>query len=135
MGCGLLVFQGALRMRFEGRELKPYAEPVSVSKLTRGSVYFAVTYVDDQMLMPMVEPIIFAGQNLDAGDVGSVIYFQDAASYRQGIRHESPARGGDATFFAALESEIKHIFEYESALDELLRCALRRRKMAEDGPA
>ncbi|SRR6266852_2111158 len=112
-------------MRFEGRELNPYAEPVSASKLTQGSVYFAVTYVDDQMLVPTVEPLIFAGRNLDAGDVGSVVYFQDAASYRRGTRHDSIANEGEATFFAAPDNEVRHIFEYENALDELLRCALR----------
>lgn len=120
-------------MRFEERELKPYAEPVPVSKLTQGSVYFLVSYIDDRMLMPTVEPLIFVGENLDAGDVGRVVYFQDVPSYRHGIRHDSAGKKGEATFFTASEGEMLHIFEYENALDELLRCALRRRKIARDG--
>jgi hypothetical protein len=119
-------------MRFEERELKPYAEPVPAKRLASGSAYFSVTYIDDQMLIPTVEPLIFAGENLSSGDVGRVVYFQDAGSYRKGIRHDSPPKEGEATFFAAPEGQIQHIFEYEGALDELLRCALRRRKMAMD---
>ena len=34
-------------MHFEGRELKPYAEPVSKSELREGETYFAVNYVDN----------------------------------------------------------------------------------------
>jgi hypothetical protein len=122
-------------MRFEERELKPFAEPVPVSKLTQGSVYFSVGYIDDQLLMPTVEPLVYIGENLDAGDVGHVSYFQDASSYRQGIRHDSPSKEGKATFLTASEGKMPPIFEYESALNELLTCALRRRKIAEDGPA
>lgn len=120
-------------MRFEERALKPYAEPISFDELKQGAIYFSVSYVDDQLLMPMVEPLIYIGENLDAGDVGRVSYFQDASSYRQGIRHGSPSKEGEATFFAASEGKMPPIFEYERALDELLRCALRRRKKAMDG--
>ena len=115
-------------MQFEQRELKPYAEPASGSSLTVGCVYFSVIYVDDEMLMPTVEPLIFIGENLDAKDTGRVVYFQDAHSYHQGLRHNSDAKECDITLFAAPENEIQHIFEYENAVDELLRCALRRRK-------
>ncbi len=115
-------------MRFEERVLKPYAEPVSASKLTEGSVYFLVTYLDDRLLIPTVEPWVFIGENLDVSDVGRVVYFQDACSYRKGIRRDFATKDGDATFFSGPANEIPPIFEYESALDELLRCALRRRK-------
>jgi len=131
-GFLLFSFQGDNTMRFEAQELKPYAEPVPASRLVQGSVYFSVTYVDHQMLMPTMEPLVFAGENLNPSDVGRVVYFQDAVSYRRGIRHDSPAED-EATFFVTPEAEIKHMFEYEGALHELLRCALRRRKMAMDG--
>ena len=119
-------------MRFEERLLKPYAEPVSFSELRQGVIYFSVSYLDDQLLMPTVEPLIYVGENLDAGDVGSVLYFQDVSSYRRGIRRDSPSKEDEATFFAVSEGKMPPIFEYERALDELLRCALRRRKMPED---
>ena len=123
------------QMRFEERVLKPYAEPISFGELRQGAIYFSVSYVDDQLLMPTVEPLIYIGDNLDAGDVGRVSYFQDASSYRRGVRHNSPSKEGEATFFTASEGKMPPIFEYERALDELLRCALRRRKIVEDGRA
>ena len=41
-------------MHFEGRELKPYAEPVTASELKQGSVYFSVTFADDDMTIPVM---------------------------------------------------------------------------------
>jgi hypothetical protein len=34
-------------IRFEGRDLRSYAEPASGSKLRKGAEYFFVEYVDD----------------------------------------------------------------------------------------
>ena len=42
-------------MRIEERTLKPYAEPVSVERLEVGEVYFAVNFVDEEMLVPSLE--------------------------------------------------------------------------------
>jgi hypothetical protein len=114
-------------MRFEERELKPYAEPISAGELKEGSVYFSVNYVDEAMLIPVVEPVVFIGSNLDADDHGRV-YFQDIESYRAGVRHDTASADDQATFLTGSDKRIGHIFEYESALDELLRCALRRRE-------
>jgi len=36
----------SLAMRFEARELKPYAEPVSASDLKEGAVYFFVNFAE-----------------------------------------------------------------------------------------
>jgi hypothetical protein len=101
---------------FDGRELKPYAEPVSSNELQEGAVYFAVNYVDDEMLIPLMETLVFIGRNLEPGDVGTV-YFQDVESYREGVRY-----GSDA------ENELGHIFDYEQALDGLMHCSLRRKE-------
>jgi hypothetical protein len=112
-------------MYFESRELKPHAEPVTASELYDGEVYFSVTFVDDEMLIPVVDPVVLIGRNLEEGDVDSV-YFQDADSFRRGIRYRVNG-DGDATFYSGPETEINHIFEYEPALDVLLACAFRRR--------
>ena len=114
-------------MHFEGRELGPYAEPVSASELDKGAVYFAVNYVDDDMLIPLVETLVFVGKNLEPEDVG-VAYFQDVESYREGVRYGWDADDGSATFQSGPENELKHIFTYEHALDELMRCSLRRKE-------
>jgi hypothetical protein len=40
-------------MRFEARELKSYAEPVTASQLREGEIYFSVQFADESMLIPM----------------------------------------------------------------------------------
>jgi len=116
------------RMRFEERELKPYAEPVSSSELREGVVYFAVQFVDEEMLIPTMEPLVFIGRNLNPEDVGQ-LYFQDAGSYRQGLRHTSATGEDDsATLYQQAEAQVSHIFEYDRALDALMACSLRRQK-------
>jgi hypothetical protein len=110
-------------MRFEERELKPYAETVSPDKLQVGTVYFAVNFVDDEMLIPIMEPKVFIGRNLNSKQ-GDSLHFQDIDSYRRGIRFDSATENDEARFESGTE---RHLFEYEKALDVLLRCSLRRR--------
>jgi len=111
-------------VHFEGRDLPDYAEPVSASYLREGQIYFAVTYVDNEMLVPVMETIVFIGRNLEPDDLDQV-YFQDIWSHREGVSY-SESDDGRATFQCGAEAEIGHIFEYEHALEELMRCALRR---------
>ena len=112
-------------MRFAERELKPYAEPVPIEELKEGSVYFAVTFVDPEMLIPICQPMVFIGRNLEEHD-RDVLYFQDAETYRLGVRRESATPDDDATFYSGTTAD--HIFEYERALDRLLACSLRRQE-------
>ncbi|HEX9982474.1 MAG TPA: hypothetical protein VGF69_04350 [Thermoanaerobaculia bacterium] len=74
-------------MRFEARELKKYAEPISASDLEEGAVYFALTFVDEEMLIPHVETIVYVGANLDGTD-GNRVYFQDIDSFKAGTRFD-----------------------------------------------
>ena len=113
-------------MRFEKRELKPYAEHVSLSDLKESLVYFSVTFVDDDMHIPVMEPLVFVGRNLHEKDAGR-LYFQDVDSYRRGVRYQSASGNDYATFFECSEDELSNIFEYEHALETLMRCSLRRR--------
>ena len=39
-------------MRFEARELHPYAEPLTASELREGVTYFLVNFVDEKGLIP-----------------------------------------------------------------------------------
>jgi hypothetical protein len=107
------------------REVPSYAEPVSKADLKDGGVYFSAQFMDEAMLIPIVETLVFAGTDLEEGDQGA-LYFQDAGSYRHGIRYDS--EGADcANFYIQDEHSIKHIFEYDRALDGLIQCALRRK--------
>src|SRR5687767_12608228 len=51
-------------MYFEGRELKPYGEFVKASDLVVGRVYFRVSYLDLDMMIPELVPLVFIGRNL-----------------------------------------------------------------------
>jgi hypothetical protein len=115
-------------MRFGERELTSFAQPVSEDSLNEGQVYFSVQYMEDGLLTPTIKPLVFVGKYVSPDGL-SRFRFQDISSYRRGIRYDSAA-AGEANFESAREGGVNHIFEYERALDELMRCALRRRKVS-----
>jgi hypothetical protein len=110
-------------MRFEERELKAYAEPVLPDQLQEGKVYFSVIFLDEDGLVPMMEPRVFIGSKVEPE--GDKLYFQAFHSYQRGIRFESPNADDEATFQTGTG---RYMFEYDRALDVLMACALRRRK-------
>jgi hypothetical protein len=116
--------------QFEARQLKPYAEPVTAEELKVASVYFSVQFMDEKLLVPTVEPWIFLGKNLRSEDIDSH-YFQTFGSYSEGIRLDDDCKDGDYCFQVASTNGMNHIFEYERALDVLMRSALRRRKSSD----
>ena len=111
-------------MRFEERELKPYSEPMSPEELKTGETYFAVLFLDDSGNVPILEPRVFIGRDLEPGDEAK-FYFQDYVSYKRGTRIDTATKDDEAIFETGAE---KHTFEYERALEVLMVCALRRRK-------
>lgn len=127
-------------LRFEARELATHAKPVSVDSLKIGVTYFSVAFLDREMRVPILQPLVFIGKNLVEGDVNRV-YFQDADSHREGITFEAEedeaepvtsksltrAAVASAVFYEVAETDAGNIFEYEDALNELLKCSLRRR--------
>ena len=123
----------SLRMFYEAREIKPYAEHVNADRLEEGAVYFSCMFLDDgETGSPVLEPLVFIGRNLlpeDVHGIETTVYFQDAHSYLRGARHDSSLPGvpmpriegaseGDATWF----------FEYERALDQLIGHWLQRHR-------
>ena len=124
MNSSLWERDGVMTMRFE-REVKLYAEPVLPGLLKEESIYFFVHFVDDEMLIPTMEPVVFVGRNFEAGDDGRV-YFQDLDSYREGTRYDTANDENEAKFQTGPEEDLGHVFEYEQALDVLIACSLRR---------
>jgi hypothetical protein len=112
-------------VHFSGRDLKSYAEPITPDRLVVGEMYFSVQYHDQDMLAPEVEALVFLGNNLDPGPEGICHYFQDAGSFLAGVRFGSGDEQ-DAQIYRQSQGQVKHIFEFERALDELLKCSLRR---------
>ena len=115
-------------MLFEAREIKSYAEPVSASELEMGSIYFFVEFYDDEMLIPILQPVVFVGEDLEPEDRGEV-YFQDAGSFLEGTRYANVSEENPATFYAGSRDEVGHVFEYERALEVLMGCSLRRKRI------
>ena len=111
-------------MRFAERELKPYAEPVAPDQLKVGETYFGIQFLDENCFVPVLEPKVFIGRNLEPEDKDE-LYFQDFDSYRSGVRYDTASAQDEAVFETGAE---KHVFEYERALDVLLTCSLRREK-------
>jgi len=113
-------------MYLEGRELKPYAEPVQASELIEGEAYYSVTFVDGEMHIPDMDTLVFIGKNLNDGDTDS-LYFQDIDSHQKGVRYESATEGDHAVFVECAGDELNNIYEYEHMLDVLMRCSLLRK--------
>ena len=116
-----------IQMRWEGRELNPNAEPVSPTEIEEGQLYFNVAYADDDKLVAVMQTLVFIGRDLGAGDEGKW-YFQDVEAYQEGITYSPDLEDEWSEFHAASEKELVHIFEFERAPEELMRCSLRRRK-------
>ncbi len=114
---------------FPATELKPFGEPVTPEQMKKGRVYFALHYLDEDMFVPIVHPMVFLGWNL-AGDGPGLRYFQDFDSFRAGIRYPTRTEEESSHFEAYGPDEGKHIFEYDKALELLMTCALRRREAA-----
>lgn len=108
------------------RDVPSSAEPVSAGDLLEGKVYFSVQYADEALLLPVVETLVFTGMEKDEDGL-AICCFQDLTSHQQGIRRGS-SEAGTALFYVQQTNQLRHIFEYGDALDELIRCALRRQK-------
>ena len=119
-------------MRFESRELKAYAEYVRTPDLREESVYFYVSFIDEEGLIPMLQPVVFVGQDLEPGDTGTV-YFQDAGSFLAGVRFSDSNEADDdevRAVFYSFPAENGHVLEYEQALDVLVFCSMKRGEKA-----
>mgnify|MGYP003484114922 FL=1 len=113
-------------MHFEGRELKPYSEPISAEDLREGEIYFSITFADDRMLVPSLEPLVFIGRDLETGDSHEA-YFQDVESYRRGMRFSGGVESGPGKITSGSDNQLGHLLSHEAALEVLMGCSLRRR--------
>lgn len=112
---------------FHQRELPPAAHPISSDQLTMDNIYFMVDYADEEMKVPLVRSIVFIGRNLGDDDDTDTIYFQDVDSYLGGIRFSDNPTPGSCLFFHCSADDLGAIFEFEQALDELMKCSVRRK--------
>lgn len=127
---------------FEGRSLQLYGEYVLTADLVAGRVYFKLSFLDEDMVVPEMYALVFIGKDLRSQLPG--LYFQDAESYFDGLRlknddyvpsyegEELPDGsrwgGDDHQFEWHKEKKYSGVFEFEGALNSLLACSLRRRR-------
>jgi hypothetical protein len=124
-GISEVESQENIQLRFEERELKDHAEPVTAAELTPGRVYFSLQFVDEAMFFPVLEPWMYLGKVL--GDDSGKLIFQNFGSFQQGTRFETAGHDDRHFFQITTSNGLNHIFEYERALNVLMSCALKRR--------
>lgn len=101
---------------------------VPPEQLRDGSVYFTVTYVDELLLVPRLDALVFIGHNLGEEDERE-LYFQDAASYAVGVRLGDETIPEGAYIISGPPDVVK-VMEFDDAMEALAKCQLRRSKAA-----
>ena len=51
-------------LHFPAREIPPYGEYATTETLVVGQTYFSMVFVDQQMRIPELTPLVFIGRNL-----------------------------------------------------------------------
>ena len=105
------------------RDIPPWSQHASAASLVEGATYFRVGYFDRDLHVPFMDPVVFVGRNLGEGD-SAKLYFQTLESHMAGVRLGSPDH--EAGDFHRVSEDTPFVYEYERALDELLRCSRRR---------
>ena len=129
-----------MSMRFAARDIKPYADHVRGSDLVVGRVYFRILFLDEDMAVPSLEPLVFIGRDLHVEGPG--LYYQDPPSYLANERFDamqahplplSPTFQGTTWerngcwFDMERHGDFSSVQEYDEALESLLRCSIARR--------
>jgi hypothetical protein len=108
-----------------------YSEPIDLSELKQGNLYFMLNYFDEEVLIPELQTLVFLGREV-TGEKNSLLYFQDIESYTtRGPYPNSADRPGD--FFDCTDDQLGCIFRLDKAVLELQHCMRRREKMMPKG--
>lgn len=110
---------------FEARELKRFADPIGGADLKEGTAYFSVYFLDDESLIPGLEPHVFIGRDIEDWEPG--LFFQDIDSYSRGVRHNTASADHPVALAVDSDDDLGH-YEYEQALEDLMVCSLQRRR-------
>lgn len=100
-------------------------EFVPWQSLTVGQVYFSLGFLDSEMLVPELLPLVFVGVDVAHEDDG-LVYFQDYESYYAGTRFATTSARAPARFMT-FEKEEVCVVEFEQVLTEFLGCSVRRK--------
>lgn len=84
-------------------------------ELSEEKVYFTLQYLDENLLVPIIQTLVYLGKNLD-GEGSDLYYFQDIDSYQDGGGYPNH-KGTTGQVFTLPEKALINIF----ALDGLVR--------------
>jgi hypothetical protein len=115
------------RLHFAGRDVFPVAVPVPEAELRAGHTYFTVHFLGPASADPELEAWVYVGADLFPGEDVRGFFFQNAASYAQGLRHDVGAQEERPDLELMRRGQV-HVMYYEDALDVLLRCSLLRQQ-------
>lgn len=91
------------------------AEPIDSANLKKGEVYVRISYIDPQLLNPVLQVLIYSG--VERGDLNEEFFVFSP------IVREADSRGEKVCM---LRSGMKNIFDLRKGADEIVRCAFRR---------
>jgi len=114
-------------MYFEGRELTNSAIPVKAEELVLGEFYYHVTFFGSGLLIPNMDTLVYVGKDVIPHEPG-LFYFQDAESYANGLRIDSEDNKEGIILSRFDENSLNGIFDFDRALESLMRCSLLRQK-------
>jgi hypothetical protein len=110
-----------------GVEPKATIRPVSVTDLNNSDTYLSVSYLDDQLLIPIVETIVFLGCDIFA-EGGDTLYFQYAESYFEQGAFVPGVSQQREPLLAATPDGLNNIFTVPNGSEALVLCAERWRQ-------
>ncbi|MBT2119744.1 hypothetical protein KK141_21675 [Dyella sp. LX-66] len=116
-------------LTFEKREIDFYAQHVTYDELTVGDDYYMISYADGDCKIPVMESLIYLGKNIVGLDSAETLYFQDAESYRAGVRVTDSPERGTYELHGLKPDQLDMIYDFERALEELMRCSMQRKKI------
>ena len=106
-------------------------EPVAPSDLRKNHSYFMVTYVDEDMLVPIIQTLIYLGRNV-TGQHPGFLCFQDAESFFD-LGPYPQKKLGSGDLYVCPDEGLSGIFTLEKALRSLSRCVDRRTRRKQKG--
>jgi hypothetical protein len=116
------------KLQFAARELHPWLRTVRFDELVVHDVYYGIDYLDERLQLPHIRTLVYLGIDLCDGDKNKV-YFQDLDSFAAGVTladFEEPVTSAHGSFYTGSSDHLGWIFNFEDALEELMRCSLRR---------
>ena len=106
-----------------GRSIKP----VLAEDLRKGTIYLSLCYLDEQLLVPVMETLVFLGSDI-FGERDGLFYFQRAESYFEHGEFVPIMIEHNERLVAAAPDGLSNIFAVPDGSDALALCAERWRQ-------